>query len=206
MGQFLQDAESMLRTVLQAGFHQLGPEEVQRLLEGKQSDREFLLPDLNKALLAWAEEQGSKTLRDSLNTLLVERRKIFRAANTVWTKVTNMMASDKVSEDGEQPAIYLHCVEYLTFNELCSLFLDVLDRTIAPLRGKGGSTTQLAERWREYLAKIQRMRNRVAHLRNIPFQDMEDITRTLVSMRKDLLRLWAPEEPPAAMARTSHAP
>jgi hypothetical protein len=189
----------MLRAVLQATFAEWGPGEVQRLLEGKQADNEFMPPELNKALLAWAEKEGGKELRESLNLLLVERRKEFRVANTVWAKVNAMMAGDRSLADAKPSAAHLRCVEYLTFNELGTAFLDVLERRLAGKQGKGINPAQFSERWREHLAKLQRMRNCVAHLRNIPFQDMEDITRTLVSMRNDLLQLGVPEEwPPAA--------
>jgi hypothetical protein len=195
MGQFLQDAESMLRAVLQAAFHDLGPGEVQRLLEAEQAERQLLSPDLNKALFAWAEaQQGGKALRESLAALLADWRKEFRTANTVWAKINAMMASDCVAGDAEPAAAHLRCVEYLTFAELSTVFLHVLKRRLAGAQGKEFNAAQIAERWREHLAKIQRMRNRVAHLRNIPFQDMEDITRTLVSMRNDLLRLGIPAD------------
>jgi hypothetical protein len=42
------------------------------------------------------------------------------------------------------------------------------------------------ERWRDSLSKVRRLRNRVAHHRNIDFQDMEDLAGTIESMRRDL--------------------
>ena len=122
MGQFMQDAEFMLRLVLQAVFNEHGPEKVRGLLEAMQADQEFLSRELNNELLEWAEAQGGKTQRESMNALLVSRRKAFRAANTVWAKVNHMMDGDRKSEGGEPGGAYLRCVEYLTFNELrCDL-------------------------------------------------------------------------------------
>ncbi len=46
---------------------------------------------------------------------------------------------------------------------------------------------RVKEGWQEALAKVARLRNQVAHLRNVRFQDMEDLARTLDRMRRDVI-------------------
>ena len=46
---------------------------------------------------------------------------------------------------------------------------------------------RVKEEWQEALAKVARLRNQVAHLRNVRFQDMEDLARTLDRMRRDVI-------------------
>lgn len=47
------------------------------------------------------------------------------------------------------------------------------------------------ERWRDALSKIRRLRNRVAHHRNIEFQDMEDLAGCIENMRRELYNYGA---------------
>jgi hypothetical protein len=98
-----------------------------------------------------------------------------------------MMGKDAATGDEELLPDHVRCIEYLTLSELSVVFLDILDSVFTKIPSTGYEAGKLVERWRESLAKIQRMRNQVAHLRNIHFQDVEDIVRTIESMRKDLL-------------------
>lgn len=45
----------------------------------------------------------------------------------------------------------------------------------------------LIARWREYISRVRRLRNQVAHLRNVSFQDVEDLVNVVGYMRKDLI-------------------
>ncbi|GEM_PF-2086771 len=189
VGQLLQDAETMVRSVLSFQFQQLGEVKVREILSSKQADGEFMSADLNKALLTWAESTGGRDLRESLNSMLVEKRKEFRDANTLWEKAASRMAKDDVGKDKDKELLpdHVRCIEYLTLYELSVVFLDMLESIFTKRPKSDYEFGKLIERWRESLAKIQRMRNQVAHLRNIHFQDVEDIVRTIESMRKDLL-------------------
>ena len=187
VGQLLQDAESTLRWVLWSVFAKLGAEEVQRVLEAKQAQGELLATQLNKALLSWADSKGGKALRDDLGAMLAEQRKEFKAGNTLWAKVCLMMASDQPADEAETVPDHLRCIAYLTFAELSDVFMSVLEYAFSQEQRQDSRGKEFASRWRENLAKIQRLRNMVAHLRNVDFQDMEDMIRTLVSIRADLL-------------------
>jgi hypothetical protein len=186
-GQLLQDMETMLRAVLLSLFHLLGPDAVRALLEGKQSDNEFLSSELNRSLLEWANNAGGQDLKQGLNALLVEHRKAFKTTNSVWARVTIMMEKDGVEEDGHSLPHHLRCINYLTFGELGDVLVDQLDRVFPGAAVDDGVRGRLKERWRENISKVRRLRNRVAHLRNIDFQDMEDLVGTVESMRRDLL-------------------
>lgn len=185
IGQLLQDAETMLRGLLLAVFHRIGPERVEQVLRGKQSDREFMPGELNKAILQWADEQGGVEAKASLNAILVDHRKAFREGNSVWANVERMMTAFKpADEQGGLPA-HLRSIDFLTFNELSVVLLDLLD-DVFPGVPLGVEKKRLQDRWRENMARIQRLRNTVAHLRNVEFRDMEGLAGIVETMRNDL--------------------
>ena len=186
VGQLLQDAETMLRSVLYSVFGSLGDLAVRALLEKKQSEGEFMPPTLNKALLEWATKAGGLDLRKSLNDLLVEHRGAFKAGNSVWVKVSRMMPQEEDAE-GQEPAIanHLRCIDYLTLAELSDVLLELFDDVFP--RVDANRKNSVKERWRESLVIVRRLRNDVAHLRNVSFQDMEDLAGTIEKMRKDLI-------------------
>lgn len=186
VGQLLQDVETMLRGVLLAVFHRLGAEQVETLLKGKQSDRDFMPADLNKSLLGWAEQQGGAEGKASLNRLLVQHRLAFKEGNSIWAKTQGMMAADILPDGVESAPVHLRCLDFLTFNELSVLLIDLLD-DVFPSVPEGIEKNRLRERWRENMAKVQRLRNRVAHLRNVEFRDLEGLVGMVEGMRNDLL-------------------
>ena len=186
-GQLLQDVETMLRAVLLSLFQLLGPENVRALLEGKQGDSEFISTDLNRALLEWADNTGGQDMRQGLNALLFEHRKVFRMNNSVWARVTIMMSDDEAADDEGRLSEHLRCIDYLTFAELGDILIDQIEALFPTLDTQPNAKSRLKERWRENISKIRRLRNHVAHLRNVDFQDMEDLVGTVESMRRDLL-------------------
>ena len=68
------------------------------------------------------------------------------------------------------------------------------------------SAKRVKEGWQEALAKAARLRNQVAHLRNVRFQDMEDLARTLDRMRRDVIDYGGWKLPAAADAPEQAVP
>lgn len=186
VGQLLQDVETMLRGVLLTVFHRIGAEQVESLLKGKQSDREFVPADLNRALLEWAGQQGGPEEKAGLNKLLLQHRLAFKETNSVWAKVQGMMAADAPDSGTVPVPVHLRALDFLTFNELSVLLIDLLD-AVFPNVPEGIEKNRLRERWRENMARVQRLRNRVAHLRNVEFRDLEGLVGMVEGMRNDLL-------------------
>lgn len=182
-GQLLQDAETMLRQVLTAAFRRIGVDRACELLEKMQQPGEVIDKELNRALLKWAKEECSEEASKALNRLLLEHRNAFKKSNSVWIAVNKMMQEDKVDD---QASPHIQCIEYLTFNQLGGLVLDLTDEVFLQLPN-GLEKKRLREAWQEGIAKVRRLRNEVAHLRNVGFQDMEDLSGTLERMRRDII-------------------
>ena len=183
----IQDIETMMRSMLFSAFQMLGETEVRTILENIQSDREYIPKDLNKALFNWADEAGISDLRKSLGALLTEHRIKFKKNNSVWVRVSRMMENEQEKDDDPPIPDYLRYIDYLTFSELGVILIRLLDVIFPGIADDVRVRTNLESRWRENISKILRLRNLVAHLRNVDFQDMEDLVGTVESMRKDLI-------------------
>jgi hypothetical protein len=185
--QLLQDVESMLRYVLLSVFGRLGEDRVQGILKSKQGDGELIPVFLNKALLEFGDKSGPE-VKQSLVTLLTENRKIFRDGNSLWERALRLMKQDDEA-DAEALAMpkYLRSVEYLTINDLSDVFIDLIPEIFPAAATDGNLRTKLSSNWREALSKVRRLRNQVAHLRNVAFQDMEDLVGTIEGMRNDIV-------------------
>jgi len=181
--QLLQDAETMFRQVLTAAFQRIGSERARELLEKIQQPGEVIDKELNRALLKWAKEHYSEEASKSLNDLLLEHRNAFKKSNSVWATVNQMMKEENVEDDASP---HIQCIEYLTFNQLGGLVLDLTDE-VFPQLPDDLAKKRLRDAWQEGVAKVRRLRNQVAHLRNVGFQDMEDLTGTLERMRRDII-------------------
>ncbi|HQU45579.1 MAG TPA: hypothetical protein PK867_22390 [Pirellulales bacterium] len=185
MGHLLQDAEMMLRAILRSAFAGMSAAQVQTMLAAKQGDAELMPADLNRALSDWAGKQEGAGLRESLNAILVEHRKGFKLRNSLWSRVERLMKED-AEEGGSRLPLEERAADYLTFNELADFVIELLDRTLPGPYRAPARLESVRERWRDSLSKIRRLRNRVAHYRNIEFQDMEDLAGCIESMRRDL--------------------
>lgn len=186
IAQILQDVESMLRYVLLSVFGLIGQVEVRATLEKQQGENEFIPAELNRALLAWADGNGGLALRESLNSVLIEHRKAFRKSNSVWARVTRLMEEEETQGDSQPVPEHLRCLQYMTLRELSDVLIEHFERAF-PRVPSPDAQRRLRERWRENLSKVLRLRNRVAHLRNVEFQDVVDLTRATESMRRDLI-------------------
>ena len=181
----LQDVEIMLRSILFSIFHDMGSIKVRSLLENKQSDREFIPSELNKAILHWASEKADQGLRHDIGELIKSHRLTFKAGNSIWARIIKMTHGNPDEESSDHE--HLLCIDYLTFTELGGIALDLFDEIFSGFSGDSGAKNRFRSRWQEYLSKLARLRNAVAHLRNLGFQDMEDLVRTIEAMRQDLI-------------------
>ena len=94
-------------------------------------------------------------------------------------------------DDKEGAAIslpkHLRSVEYLTLSELADTFVQLITDIFPKAATDGNLKNRLTLSWREWLAKVRRLRNRAAHLRNVEFQDIEDLVSAIEGMRKDII-------------------
>ena len=121
-----------------------------------------------------------------MTKVLLQRRLAFKESNSVWAKVQGMMEADASNDVAGSVPVHLRSLDFLTFNELSVLLIDLLD-DVFPNVPAGIEENRLRERWRENVAKVQRLRNRVAHLRNVEFRDLEGLVGMVEGMRNDLL-------------------
>jgi len=179
----LQDAETMLRQILTSVFGRIGAEDARRRLKAMQQPGELIDRELNRALLEWAKRNCSAEAAKSLDELLRQHRLRFKAANAVWATVTELVRQDGVLDEELLPA---QCIDHLTLDQLGRLVLDLMEHVFPRVTDDLGKK-RLRESWQEGVAKVRRLRNQVAHLRNVGFQDMEDLARTLERMRRDVI-------------------
>lgn len=189
----LQDTETMLRQVLASIFERIGLDAVREKLEGMHQPGEVIDKGLNRALLEWAKQDCGSEAVKGLNDLLLQHRARFKKSNSVWETAIQMMQQEGVACNGSP---HIQCIDYLTLDQLGAIVLGLMEEVFP------GLTDHLArkrvrEDWREGVAKVRRLRNQVAHLRNVGFQDMEDLARTLERMRRDVIDFggWRDSEP-----------
>jgi hypothetical protein len=182
-GALLQDTETMLRQVLAAVFGRIGPDAAREKLQAMQQPGEVIDKELNRALLSWAKEKFLPDAVKELNDLLMKHRQEFKTKNSVWETANAMMRIEKIANDGLQ---HIQGLNYLTLDQLGQLVLVLIDQ-VFPNFPDGAAAKRVKEGWQEALAKVARLRNQVAHLRNVRFQDMEDLARTLDRMRRDVI-------------------
>ncbi len=187
----INDIENMLRLLATRIFSVLGETAVRELLQKKQSDREFMPAYFNRDLLKWADKTGCPTMGQDLKALILENRMRFKEENSVWSRVNILMTEDASPNTEPAASPYLRYVEYLTFTELGDILITLIDQAFPGISSDGATKNIVESRWRESISKVSRLRNRVAHLRNVNFQDMEDLITTTDNMRKDLLKYTA---------------
>jgi hypothetical protein len=179
----LQEAETMLRQVLASVFNTIGGAAAKVLLEKMQQPGSIIEDTLNAAILKWSREKMPEELHKALAGLIAEHRDAFKARNSVWASTQTMIESDNLPDDGSR---HLQAIDYLTLDQLGTLVIGLTDG-VFPRLTKDADKKQLRDRWLEGVAKIRRLRNQVAHLRNVSFQDMEDLVGTVQNMRRDVI-------------------
>jgi hypothetical protein len=179
----LQDTETMLRQVLASVFTVMGLDAAKTQLMKIQQPKEMIDEKLNGAILKWSRENCSEEAHKVLTSILSEHRDAFKAANSAWYTAMKMMQRDGAADDGSP---HIQCIDYLTLDQLGVLVLALMGEVFPHLK-KESDKKRVREAWLEAVAKMRRLRNQVAHLRNVGFQDMEDLTRTLERMRQDVI-------------------
>jgi len=201
-GALLQDTETMLRQVLAAVFGRIGPDAAREKLQAMQQPGEVIDTELNRTLLSWAKEKCQLDAVKELNGLLLKHRQEFKTKNSVWETANAMMRLENIDNDSLP---HIQALDYLTLDQLGRLVLVLIDR-VFPRFPDGAAAKRVKEGWQEALAKVARLRNQVAHLRNVRFQDMEDLARTLDRMRRDVIDYGGWKLPAAADAPEQAVP
>lgn len=183
----LQDTEVSLRHLLGRCFSAKGLLDVKRRLSETKTDEMPISSELRRSLLGWAREAGSEGLQQKLLRHLTDYTKDFYSTRNLWSRVCRLHTElDENPRELQDPPLE-KVAEYLTFNELGDLILNLCPE-VFPNWGKETSGRQPpAKRWPTYLARLRRLRNQSAHLRNITFQDMEDLLSTSEEMRRDMI-------------------
>ena len=185
----LQDVEVALRAMLRSVFRQMQPAEVQALLEGIKTEQKLYAPELQRALLDWAGQipvVPPYEAKAALGTLLKEQREKFEAASNLWTKVCSVFAASLGGGMRAEPTPE-QTVGCLTFAELSAILQSLTDRVFLDKPRSNRIIDPPKKRWPDYLTKVRRLRNDAAHLRNIGFQDIEDLLEILNAVRRDQL-------------------
>ena len=160
-----------------------GQDAARERLVKMQQPKDMVDENLLRAILKWSRDNCTDDAQKSLGKLMSEHREAFKKANSVWEASMGMIQGDGV-EIGDAP--HLQAINYLTLDQLGVLVLEMMD-DVFPRTEKDVDKKRVRDDWLEGVAKARRLRNRVAHLRNVGFQDMEDLTRTLERMRRDVI-------------------
>jgi hypothetical protein len=185
----LQDIEVALRAMLRNIFRQLKPADVQALLSDTKTERKLFEPELQRTLLDWVGELGTPAPQEAkaeLGKLLKEKREEFEANTNLWTKVCGVF-SEGLGPGVQACPMPEHAVEWLTLAELSALLQKLADRVLLDKPRSGRMIDSPKKRWPDYLTTVRRLRNEAAHLRNISFQDIEDLLDILNAVRRDQL-------------------
>jgi hypothetical protein len=183
----LQDAELSLRHLLTRCFRQMGFDAVKQKLDTTKTDESPMTPELRKSLLKWAEQIGSEDLHQKLTKHLMEYTKDFDRTHSLWATICGHHSSEIGGNHGaaQEPTVE-RIVEYLTFNELSNLIQSLCPKIFPNWSKEIPGRQPPAKSWSAHLARLSRLRNQSAHLRNVTFQDMEDLLTTTREMRRDM--------------------
>jgi hypothetical protein len=185
----LQDIEVALRAMLRNVFRQMQPPEVQALLQNIKTEQRLYEPELQRALLEWAGQipvVAPYEAKAALGKLLKERREEFEAASNLWTRVCSVFAASLGATARAEPTPE-QTVGCLTFAEVSAILQSLTDRVFLDKPRSNRIIDPPKKRWPDYLTKVRRLRNEAAHLRNISFQDIEDLLEILNAVRRDQL-------------------
>ena len=146
-----------------------------------------MAPELRKSLLKWAEQTGGEDLQQKMAKQLTEYTSYFDRTHSLWARVCGHHSSETGSNPGsaQEPTLEW-IVQYLTFNELCKLIQSLCPKIFPNWSTEKHGRQPPAKSWPAHLARLGRLRNESAHLRNVTFQDMEDLLKTTREMRRDM--------------------
>jgi hypothetical protein len=185
----LQEVELVLRNLLLAVIERYPTEDWQGWFASKKTDEQFIAPNLHEALLNWAmtefgDDAGQDT-RTKLARFLAEQRKVFHLSHNLWTKLCERWQEAKRTDGEPLPG---EAVQYLTFNEAADAVQSLHERIFPAANWAKIGIDSPRQRWPIYFSRIRRLRNNAAHLRNMGFQDVEDMLADVRSLRDDLVR------------------
>jgi len=209
----LQDVEVALRAMLRNVFRQMQSADVQVLLEKIKAEQRLLEPGLQRSLLEWAGKipvVAPFDAKTELGRFLKQKRIEFETESNLWTKVCAVFTATlgtgaRIEPTTEQSVFpwFGHdlsggsgvqatptpeqAVGCLTFAELSAILQSLSDRVFLDKPRSNRIIDPPKERWPDYLTKVRRLRNEAAHLRNISFQDIEDLLEILDAVRRDQL-------------------
>jgi len=186
----LQDVEVALRAMLRTVFRQMPPADVQTLLKDRPIERKLYEPELQRVLLDWAGQipiTAPYDAKGALGKLLKEERDKFEAACNLWTKVCIVFRESQGLETTMAEPTPEQVVGCLTFAELADLLQSLTDKVFLEKPRSKRIVEPPKKRWPVYLTTVRRLRNEAAHLRNIGFQDIEDLLAILDAIRQDQL-------------------
>ena len=146
-----------------------------------------MAPELRKSLLKWAEQTGGEDLQQKVTKHLTEYTSYFDRTHSLWARVCGHHSSEIRGDRGaaQEPTVE-KIVQYLTFNELSNLIQSLCPKIFLDWSKEILGRQPPAKRWPAHLARLGRLRNQSAHLRNVTFQDMEDLLTTIREMRWDM--------------------
>lgn len=196
VNQLLQDIEWSLRLLVGKVFENLGLAETKRRLQKIRVAERSITPQLSVNLQNKAETQGGAPLVEAMNKILAQCRLEADAVEHLWAKVSGLYRKEMVVSDQSVEPPISEIPDYMTLNELSSLILSWKEDVFVAVTSRG-ETLPAADRWKEYLARIQRLRNQTAHLRNVGFQDLEDLLANARAMRNDFLSMLCVLKTPA---------
>jgi len=186
----LQDVEVALRAMLRCVFCQMPTDELKQLLSSRKTEQKLYDPELHRTLLEWSAKipvAGPFDAKAELIKLLKEEREKFETTNNLWTKICATYRANLGAENNDDEPTPEDIVGYLTFSELSDLLQSLAERVFLDKPRSNRMVDIPKKRWPDYLAKVRRLRNEAAHLRNIGFQDIEDLLEILDEIRKDQL-------------------
>lgn len=185
----LQDVEVALRAMLKSAFRRMPFAEIQGLLKNTRTEEKLIEPELQRTLLEWSSKipvVDPYDAKHELGVLFGKERKKYEASKNLWTKVCAVFVNSygpSVTADPTPDQI----VDCLTFAELAALLQSLSSRVFLEKARTGRIVDPPHKRWPDYLTKVRRLRNEAAHLRNISFQDVEDLLEILRAVRRDQL-------------------
>ncbi len=186
----LQDAEVSLRGILKTVFRQMPHDEVKRLLKSTRTKLRLIGEDFRVRLMDWAGQQtlpGQPDLRQSLGKFLSMEGARFDAANNLWSEVCDVFREAHGLENANSEPTPEQAATCLTFRQLSDLLQTLSKKLFLEKPRSKRLVEPPCKRWPGYLARVNRLRNDAAHLRNISFQDVEDLLQTLDAIREDQL-------------------
>jgi len=174
--------------MLQTVFRKMSANEVKTLLKSVKTEKKLYEPELQTALFGWTKQipaSASFNAQESLGRLLKAERFKFEVSANLWTKICEVFEESYGLNTPSVEPTPEQTVNFLTFSELSALLQSLEERVFLSESKSKLMITPPKKRWPDYMTKVRRLRNEAAHLRNISFQDIEDLLRILDSIRRD---------------------